>query len=268
MISSEHIHTAVRKLGFADTLATLGKEAGYGLYSSLFRTPAPPRVYRLPARTLRFPLFCRAGSSDLYAYYQIFVEREYDCTAVIERPKLIVDCGANVGYTSAFFLNRYPDARLIAVEPDPDNFAMLERNLHPYGDRARLLNAAVWSHPGTLRVHKNPGGPRREWSTRVSPRAAADAVGMEVEAVDIGRLLADSGQARIDILKIDIEGAEAVVFADHYQAWIDKVDCFVIELHDAACHERFFGALAASGIPYRYSRSGELTVAIREAARA
>ena len=50
---------------------------------------------------------------------------------------LIVDCGANAGFASAFLLSRFPDASLYAIEPDPGNRA-LERNLAPCGSRARV----------------------------------------------------------------------------------------------------------------------------------
>jgi hypothetical protein len=91
------------------------------------------------------PLWARTRSSDLYAFLQIFVRREYECLNLIDGD-LILDLGANVGYSSAYFLSRYPKSPVVAVEPDPRNFAMLQRNLAPYGSRATVIQAAVWSH--------------------------------------------------------------------------------------------------------------------------
>lgn len=267
MISVGHIYTAAKRLGFGSVVITLSKEVCFGLRSYFLDKKIARQVYCLPAHNLQFPLLCRALSSDLYVYYQIFVEMQYDCTDVIERPRLIVDCGANVGYTSTFYLNKYPEAQVIAVEPDPDNFEILIRNLHPYGKRVTAHNAAIWSSSTKLCVQRDLSGFRREWSTRTFVSEGTAGTGIDVDGIDIGRLLEDSGYERIDILKIDIEGSESVIFSENYAAWIDKVECFVIELHDDEDSERFFEALLSSNVPYRYSRSGELTVAIRETAR-
>jgi hypothetical protein len=59
--------------------------------------------------------------------------------------RLIIDCGANVGYSSAYFLSRFPYCQVIAVEADPDNFVILRRNLDRYEDRVRLIHVGVWS---------------------------------------------------------------------------------------------------------------------------
>ena len=89
------------------------------------------RVFRLRAKDALYPLYCRPGTSDLEVFRQVFMERQYACLGAAPSPRLIVDCGANVGYSSAYFLSRFPDAKLIAVEPDSGNFQMLQRNLAP-----------------------------------------------------------------------------------------------------------------------------------------
>lgn len=266
MISVKHISTAAKRLGFWPVIRTLGKEFFFGLRSRVFRKRESQQVYRLPASNQRVPMFCRPFSSDLYAYYQIFIETEYDCTDVIERPKLIVDCGANVGYTCIFLLNKYPGAKVIALEPDPDNFEILKRNVQPYGKQVISLNAAIWSASAKLCLKRDVSGFRGEWSTRVAICDETTETDVGVDAIDIGQVLEASGYERIDILKIDIEGAESEIFSKNYSVWIDKVDCFIIELHSDKDSKCFFEALSLSNTSYRYSQSGELTVAVREAA--
>lgn len=264
MISVKHIYTASKKLGFSSVATILGKEFFLGLYSTIFSKGRVQHAYSLPTPNLSFPIFCRAFTSDLYVYYQIFVDMGYHCTDFIQRPKLIVDCGANVGYTSAFFLNKYTGAQVIAIEPEPENFKILKRNLSPYGKRITMLNAAVWSTPTKLCVKRDLSAFRSEWATKVVLDEEACGVGTEVDAIDIGGLLKDSGYDRIDILKIDVEGAESVIFSENYAAWIDKVDCFLIELHNDEGSDCFFRALSSSDESYCFSRHGESTVAIRE----
>ena len=84
------------------------------------------------------PLWARTRSTDLSVFEAIFSEREYECLNLIDGD-LILDLGANVGYSSAYFLSRYRKSPVVAVEPDPDNFAILQRNLAPYVSRANVI---------------------------------------------------------------------------------------------------------------------------------
>ena len=64
----------------------------------------------LTCRRLLYPVYARRGSSDLAVFHQIFVSHEYRCLAGLTNPKLILDCGANVGYSAAYFLSRFQAA--------------------------------------------------------------------------------------------------------------------------------------------------------------
>src|SRR5262245_9783341 len=85
----------------------------------------PGSVFQVHPRSSMHPLFVRRGSSDLSVFDQIFIQREYACLDDLTGVRLIIDCGANVGYSSAYLLSRHPNSRIIAVESDPENFAML-----------------------------------------------------------------------------------------------------------------------------------------------
>jgi FkbM family methyltransferase len=156
--------------------------------------------------------------------------------------RLIIDCGAYVGYSSRYFLHRYPNARLIAVEPDPGNFAMLQKNLAPYGDRVRLVRSGIWSHSAPMKISEAPYRDGREWARQV--RVCQPGEAPDFMAVDLGTLLADSGMPSISILKLDIERAEAELFTHDYEEWIDRVDNLVVELHDEECRAAFYRATA------------------------
>jgi FkbM family methyltransferase len=201
-------------------------------------------------------LFCRAGTSDRNVFNQIFVEREYRCVDDVTDADLIIDCGANVGYSAAYFLARHPRAHLIAIEPDAGNFSVLERNLARWSDRTTLINSGVWSATTGLVMSEIRSGDGREWSYTVRPNGPHEKPTMS--AVDIGGLLAQSGRGRISILKIDIEGAEREVFSANYGAWIDSVDHLVIELHGDDCKAALTSAL--NGRDVRLSTCDELTV--------
>lgn len=196
-------------------------------------------------------------------FKQIFVMREYSCLDELEDVRLIIDCGANVGYSSAYFLSRYPNCQLLAVEPEPTNFALLERNLAAYGGRARPIRAAIWSCTAPLVISEEKYRDGCEWARQV--RLCGPGETADIEGVNVGTLLAGSNHARLSLLKMDIEGAEAVVFSDNFRSWLDKTDAIAIELHDDSVFgpatEIFFSAISGQG--FDVSRSGELTICRR-----
>lgn len=205
-------------------------------------------LLKLHPANLLHPIELRINSTDPDVYQQVLVEEEY-AVVTDERVKVIVDCGANVGYTSAYLLSRFRDAHVVAIEPFPANAEVCRRNLAPYGRRATVIEAAVWSHNGRL-VLDHAGG--NEWGVRVRTARAGE-VG-EIEAIDLPSL----GLNRIDLLKIDIEGSEAALFAHGTDRWLPRVSNIAIELHDIECEERFCDAMAS--YHYTLSHSGELTI--------
>jgi FkbM family methyltransferase len=219
----------------------------------------PGKVALMRSKNAQFPLACRANSSDFNVFVQIFCWREYRCLDHVKTADLIIDCGANVGYSAAYFLSRYPEATLIAIEPDAKNFEILESNLRPYGARANCIRTGIWSHPAGLVFASESLGNGKEWARTV--REAVDQETPDVRAIDVGSILAKSGRNRISILKIDIEGSEVAVFSRNYRSWIDSVDNLVIELHGHRCEEAFFQAI--SGQNFKISRCDELTVCTR-----
>jgi FkbM family methyltransferase len=224
------------------------------------RSAAGP--FRLRSRYAAHPIWCRPGTTDLLVFHQIFGAREYSCLDDVTGCDLVLDCGAYVGYSTAYFLTRFPGAKVIAVEPDPDNFALLQQNLAPYGDAVTLVRAGVWSHPCGLVLSRETYGDGGAWSRQV--RECRPGEPAEVAAVDVPALLRRAGRDRISVLKVDVERAETVLFGANHEAWLPRVDNVVIELHDEECERVFFAAIA--GLPFAVSRSGELTVCKRPGA--
>ena len=221
----------------------------------------PHTLFPLASKWAKYLLKCRVHSSDFEVFRQIFLEREYSCLDDVSAAGLVIDCGANVGYSSAYFLSRFPGCRVIAIEPDQKNFAVLRRNLVPYGSRAVMHQAAVWSHVTELTLSESSSADGYEWGRQVRECGSTENV-LKVPTVDIGGLLKESGFSRISILKVDIEGAEAVVFAQDYAWWLDLVDNLVIEIHHSSpwgnCATIVEKAMAGRG--FHMSTFGELNV--------
>jgi FkbM family methyltransferase len=219
----------------------------------------------LTSKDLKHPVYCRPSTSDVHVFHQIFIEREYGCLDDLDtRPEcLIVDCGANVGYASAYFLSRFPACRVVAVEPDPGNFALLRRNVAPYGERVSTIQAGIWSHAASLKLRNESVEAGNEWTQSV--RECEPGEPADFTALSVGDILDASGFDRITILKVDIEGAEAVLFTSGYAEWLPRVDNLVIELHFdspfGGAHAPFRRAI--EGTDFVITESGELTVCRR-----
>jgi FkbM family methyltransferase len=249
----------------ANSLERLGVRGTALVLSQRFDLPLgrSEGCHALRVKQVAHPLLCRAGTSDFQVFNDIFLRGQYSDAADLIDVELIVDCGANAGYTSAFFLSRYPGADLIAVEPDPGNFELLERNTRHYGRRVSTIRSAVWSHRTELTLAGRYRDRGEEWARQVTESASDRESG--IVAVTIDELLRDSGHSRISILKMDIEGAEEIVFSEGCEEWLSKVDNLLIELHDDVAFPRarevFHNALANQ--EFSMFESGELTVCRR-----
>ncbi len=217
------------------------------------------KLSRLTSKYLRHPVYARYGTSDFLVFNQVFVDREYRCVDDVEPPRLIVDCGANVGYTSAYFLSKFPTSTVIAVEPDSGNFNLLRRNLAGYGDRFKAIKAAVWPFDEQLEFQSSTLAEGAEWG-RVVQRPAGRKSSEMIDTVSIPKLIELSGMDRISVLKIDIEGAERELFSVGVNEWLDRVDNIVIELHGEECARLFFDAIRHTQLTI--STCGELTVGL------
>lgn len=208
------------------------------------------------------PLSLRPGTSDQLVYQQIFVDQEYLSLDGHDVEGLVIDAGANVGYAAAWFLSRFPRCRVVALEPDAANFSVLEANLRPYEGRADARRVALWSEVGTLALRDEPYRDGADWSRQVRPATAED--DDRVPAIDPGTLADQLGADRIALLKVDIEGAEAVVFGAGADRWLPRVDRIVAELHDDSvfgpASAVFFRALGAD---FTVRRRGERVVCVR-----
>jgi FkbM family methyltransferase len=217
-------------------------------------------TWRLHPRGVLTPLLVRSSTSDVEVFGQIFSGDEYAPVGELPDVAVVLDGGANVGYSAAYFLSKYPRATVISVEPDPENVALLRRNLEPYGPRSVVIEAALWSSRVDL-VITTGFRDARHWSRQVQPVDGTAAP--VVPGVSIRDVMTRTGVEHLSILKLDIEGSEAELFRDGYSDWIDAVDTFVVELHDDAAfgpaRERFFAALGGSR--RTFTQSGELTIA-------
>jgi FkbM family methyltransferase len=213
---------------------------------------APQGLVDLSLRGYPNPVFLRNGTSDLSVFGQVFLQGQY-AHMPVRTPRVIIDGGANIGLTSLYFLRRYPKARVIAIEPDPENMKVAEKNLAPYRQRCTLIHGALWSHRTRLML-KRTGS---YWTTQVTCQFSSGDV--SVQAYSLADIIRDHGLSFIDLLKIDIEGAEENVFGPGKCAFLRHVSSCAIELHNEECIRIFSEAARQYG--FCCWTSGELTIA-------
>lgn len=166
----------------------------------------------------------RTTNNDYGVAYEVFVHQYYDPPFPIAKADIrhIVDLGANVGYSALYLMYRYPLAHLLAFEPHPDFFAQLEKHMTRNGLRQRcdLRLAAAGTSQGVAML-SDAGS-----SSRLV--GECEQMGQKVQVLDFFDTV---GETPIDILKIDIEGAERVLLADSRFAHL-KVRYLVLEWHN------------------------------------
>jgi len=186
------------------------------------RLPGPRQrviTVRVPQAQTRVHL--RPKTTDAHAFWQVFIEGDYDFP-ISRKPQVIVDAGAHVGFATLYFLHRFPEARFVAIEPEASNADIFAANTAAYKN-VHLHRAALWKDHKALNI-KNPGAD--SWSFRVE-EPDNDAGG--IDAVTIQDILGENGY--IDILKLDIEGAEMQLFSGD-TAWLKQVGLVILEFHE------------------------------------
>lgn len=245
----------VSRLGIRHTVPYIAKERGIRFLRLLHGKKEEHYMYRLSTPLSQHPLECRFGTSDREVFVQVFIRKSYGLAERMQDVRIILDLGANVGYASAYFLTLFPNARLIAVESDPANYAILCHNLQPFGSRVTAIHAAIWSHEVGLRVVTGADG--EAWSSQV--RECAEGQDPDVRGLDMSTLMNENGVTAVDLLKVDVEGAEIVMFMDA-TPWIEKIGTIMIELHGTSADAVFTNAMANSG-RFALRTDRELTIA-------
>jgi FkbM family methyltransferase len=248
-----HIRYAPR-VGLSSAMMLFLAEASLRRPISTIVRPVVPELLTITPPRYKRPLTMRTADTDPVVVRQVLALEEYRPVSSLAHVRLIVDCGANIGVTGYYFLHHYPQGTVIAIEPDKRNYEMCRRNLAPFGNRAIVLRGALWSERRPLRITSDS---RRSgsWAFRVEAASIHDA---DVDGLTIPDILQRAGiDGPIDLLKVDIEGAEEEVFRQP-PAWLDNVRHMAIELHSPAARTTFINALSA--YQYTLENSGESTI--------
>jgi FkbM family methyltransferase len=182
------------------------------------RRSRPPAPMRLRLQLLGRPHdWWVADAGEVGALWEVFVARQY-VDWLPPDARLVLDVGANVGTATAWLRRRYPRARIVAVEPNPDAAVRLCRNIG-HDRNLEIVQAALSDRDGVVRFSAG------EWTMRGH---LVDDGGVEVQALTLGTLRARLGADQIDVLKIDTEGGEWRILGDS----LHDVGTVAMEIHD------------------------------------
>jgi FkbM family methyltransferase len=171
------------------------------------------------------PFILRKGSSDIMVFWQIFRQEELKLPMPV-RAELIIDAGANVGYSTIWFAEHYPDAQIIAIEPEESNYEILVKHCRRY-ERVHPVRAALYHKEVDLDLKDSGWGAFAFMTEEGAPPG-----GTSIRSVTIESILREFRQDHIDILKVDIEGSERELFSENYESWLPRVDVLFVETHE------------------------------------
>lgn len=225
-----------------------GLKEGYKLYKEISSTD----LNNIHVYGIKHPIKLRKNEkSDLDVFKQIFIEKQYN-PVFYKNPEIIIDAGGNVGLFSVLMKNKFPNSKIITIEPDFDNFATAEKNLENYTD-IKLLKKGLWSNDVKLKILNEDAS---KWGIQV----VEDNINGKIDAICIDTIIRENNLDRIDLLKMDIEGSEKEVFSRNYEDWLPRVKILIIELHDSMQKDSsriFFEALNKTWPHYHLFVSGE-----------
>ena len=191
-------------------------------------------------------MFFRPGTTDLEVYHQIFIQKQFRYLYAIYQyrppPAYILDAGANVGFSTLLFKLLWPDAVVVSVEPNHDNFEILRKNTAVHQLGVKLIEGGVWGL--TTRIEANveqQRGPVEAWGHMFNAvgDTAESKSGATMQAYSVADLATMLDIPGFDFLKFDIEGAEGMVFAPEADlSWMNNALLVSLEVHDFF-HERY-----------------------------
>lgn len=206
------------------------------------------------------PFSYRGGSADEIAGNEILESGKYVLPIEDFQPKIIIDCGANIGYSTLYYANTYPDAQIYAIEPEKINFKFLQFNTLFY-DNIKTFKSAVWGKETFVRIEETEMA-ERGYMTFETGEDDPNAI----KTTTIGKLIYENGINEIDLLKIDVVGAEKEIFgAEDVDDWLSKVKVLTLVIHDEMKSGASFEVFKAiSKYRWKFYANGDALTFIRD----
>ena len=155
------------------------------------------RVYNLKGRKVYF----KNGDELLHSLKEIYIDEIYKIGFDTATP-YVLDCGSNIGLSILYLKEHYPSARITGFEPDDSNYELLKKNTGNLKDVV-TIKKAVWKESGNISFSGDG-----TLSSKIVTGNHANTI--SIQSVRLGDYLSQT----VDLLKLDIEGAEYEVLKD------------------------------------------------------
>jgi FkbM family methyltransferase len=202
-------------------------------------------------RLLDYEVWGFSYSTLEFLFREVFLSAEYHFESADPRP-LIIDCGSNIGMSVLYFKHLFPAARIVAFEANPHAFRMLERNMKVNGvEGVELHNAALSDREGEISFFVSPDRGTLVGSTRGDRGGSVE---LKVRAEGLAKHV--KAQAKVDLIKIDVEGSEMGIVNELIGASaLGKPDQYIIEYHhringDRSAFAAFLDKFERAGYDY------------------
>ncbi len=208
-------------------------------------------------------------SSDLEVFNQVWGRREYrEAIELLTRdPEFhgdaitIIDAGANVGYATMYFKSVFPNAQVYSIEPDAGNFLQLTKHIRGNNFQdVEAINAGIWNKRCYLEIDTSFRD-QREWSFQVK-----ESVGQtELQGISIAQFISEKSIEAIDLLKVDVEGAERFLFENEQDAafLLSRTKVIAIEIHDEVVSRAHIQSMLSKN-GFTYFECNDFTIAYRK----
>jgi FkbM family methyltransferase len=191
-----------------------------------------PGVRRIRARFRGkvHTLYVRGGTLDAAIFEQVLCEGSEYLIPGDSEPTVIFDIGANIGAAAVYFAARYPQARVYCFEPLPENVELLRRNVAPFGDRITVVPMGLGEAPGSFEYRRSDD-PANFGGGTFHNVGCAPGEKIQLPVTTLTAFCRDNRIDRIDVIKIDTEGAEHSVLAGMPADLLANVRVVLGELH-------------------------------------
>jgi len=184
------------------------------------------------------PFYCRCNNDDHYVLHYTFFEQHHLPPVKLDKDAVILDLGSNIGLTVRHLKYHYPQAKIIGVELDKENFLLAKKNT-AHLENCTIINGAIWYKDGI--VNYTGDIPQGFHCDENNP----DGIG-QVTSYTIHTLICEKNIAKIDFIKMDIEGAESKIF-DTDVSWLDLTRSLNLEVHNHEPLDKYMNILKSKG---------------------
>lgn len=182
---------------------------------------------RIRIKKIKQPVYLRRGTADINVFQQIFVKQDLSFLKG-SKGDVIIDAGANIGLATIYMKNLFPGSTIFAIEPELSNYNIFLKNIAGYSNVYSVNKALSENKEGLYMDMEGKGND----SFQTKPKAFKTEYMQKVESISIDNLIDEYNLVSLDIVKMDIEGAEEFCLDHSATNWLSITRTVAVEIHE------------------------------------